>query len=208
MIPSPVHRPAWIALLALGLCGTAQAFVVNIDRGPRAIYLRVGDGTMSGGSYYYGGTPTNDPTRNTVSVAVPAAAVGNGADQAMAGNGRLTSDYEGYGFCNPGQIYVGGFYRGNNNGGTASLTATAPATLNNGAGDSIPFAQIAWDSSGNGDTGAQPIPGGSFASPVQTLAAFPVNRWQESCHSFRYRNTNVVPAGTYNGTVLYTLSSP
>lgn len=204
-----VYRYACIPLLALGLCDAAHAFVVNISNGSRAIYLRVGDGSMSGGTYQSGnGTPTNNGTRSTVSVAVPPALVGNAAPQAMAGNGRVTSDWDDFAFCSPGQVYIGGFFRGNNNAGTASLTATAPATLSNGAGNSIPFSQISWTSSGNGDTGVQPMPAGSFASTVQTLASFPVNRWQESCHLFSYANSAVVAAGTYTGTVVYTLSSP
>lgn len=206
---STAHRYAWIPLLAFGLCNTAQAFVVTISSGSRAIYLRVGDGSISGGTYQSGsGTPTNNATRNTVAVVVAPAVVGNATAQPMAGNGRVTSDWDNFGFCNAGQVYIGGFFRGNNSAGTASLTATAPATLSNGAGNTIPFSQISWISSGNGDTGAQPMPSGNFASTVQTLASFPVNRWQESCHLFSYANSAVVAAGTYTGTVVYTLSSP
>ena len=92
--------------------------------------------------------------------------------------------------------------------GAGPLTATAPATLSNGAGDTVAFSQISWTSSGNGNTGTQPIPAGNFASAVQTLGVFPVNRWNESCHSFSYANDAVVAAGTYTGTVTYTLSTP
>lgn len=208
MKSTTVHRYAWIPLLALGLCGGAQAFVVAISPGSKAVYLRVGDGSISGGTYQSGGTPANNTTRNTVSVAVAAAAVGNSTVQPMTGNGRLSSDWDNYGFCNAGQVYIGGFYRGKNGGGTASLTATAPATLSNGAGDTLPFSQISWTSSGNSDAGAQPVPAGNFASTVQTLASFPVNSWRESCHTFSYANSAVVAAGTYTGTVTYTLASP
>jgi hypothetical protein len=36
----------------------------------------------------------------------------------------------------------------------------------------------------------------------------PSNRWLENCHTFRYANTNVVPAGVFTGRATYTLVSP
>jgi len=117
------------------------------------------------------------------------------------------SNYDSYAFCNvPAQIYVGGFYRRTGSGGAATLTATVPAGLTNAQGETIAFSQIAWTSSGNGDSGAQPFPAGSFSS--NTSVNFPSNTWRESCHSFKYANSAFVAAGTYSGRVLYTLSSP
>src|SRR3546814_8060186 len=87
------------------------------------------------------------------------------------------SFYDGYQFCNlPEQVYVGGGYRGNHKDGDGMLTVTAPANLTNANGDTIPFSQISWTSSGNGDTGAQPFPAGTFSGGVQTLAHWPVDR--------------------------------
>src|SRR3546814_9095431 len=103
---------------------------------------------------------------------------------------------------------LGGGYRGNHKDGDAMLTVTAPANLTNANGDTIPFSQISWTSSGNGDTGAQPFPAGTFSGGVQTLANWPVNTWRESCHTFSYGNDAIVPAGTYNGRVTYTLTVP
>jgi len=197
------------ALCALSVAHAAQAFTVTINSGPRAVYLRVGDGTITGGSYNNGGTPQANTTVNLVSVNVPATAVGSGADQAMTGSGRLTSDWDNFAFCNAGQVYIGGFFRlPNNNNSSASLRVTTPATLTSAGGDSIPITQISWTSSGNGDTGAQPIPAGSFTGGTQTLAAFQRNNWNESCHSFFYGNDAVVPAGTYNARATYTLATP
>lgn len=190
----------------------AAAYVVNINQGTDAVYLRVGDGNFNG-LYSSGGTPQSGGAISRVSVTVPQAALGNGTPQTMSANGRLTSDWDGYLFCNAGQLYVGGFYRRSNNGNfNATLTATAPAFLVNGSGDTIPISQISWTSSGNGDgTATQPVPSGAFQAGggVQTLANdFRRNTWRESCLTFRYANSQLVAGGTYTARVTYTLTAP
>ncbi|WP_157981360.1 hypothetical protein [Cognatilysobacter tabacisoli] len=205
-------RPLLVIALALaaGWAGCAHAFTVDITpRNPRTLYLRVGDGAFSGGNFDSGGQPGTLGTVNTVSVTVPAGQIGSGTALAMSGNAsQLISNYDGFAFCAAGQIYVGGFYRRNGQGGSASLTVAAPSALTSGSNDPIPFSQISWTSSGIGDTGAQPIPGGTFTGGAQALATFPANSWRESCLSFRYANTLVRPAGVYRGTVTYTLTAP
>lgn len=193
------------------LVPTAQAFTVAISPGnPRAIYLQVGVGSFSG-LYNSGGTPLANPTINVVSVTVPTAAVGSGTAQTMASNtGATNSFYDNFVFCNAGQLYVGGFYRFNNNnsGVGATLTANSATALTNGSGDTIPFTQVAWTSSGNGDSGAQPFASGAFTGGTQTIGTIARNQWAESCMTFRYLNTSVRAAGTYAGTVTYTLTAP
>jgi hypothetical protein len=133
------------------------------------------------------------------------------AQQMTSNSTASNSFYDNFVFCNlPAQVYVGGFYRRTNNaaGAGATLTATSPANLINGAGDTIPFSQIQWTSSGNGDVGAQPFPAGTFTGGVQTIGTIARNQWAESCHTFSYSNTNIVPAGTYTGRVTYTLTAP
>ena len=199
--------------LAFGSIPEARAFVVNITptSNQAQIYLRVGDGAFNG-TYNNGGTPAASATITRVSVSVAAAAVGNGTAQAMTSNAsQSASFYDGYAFCNlPAQVYIGGYNRGGllGAGGNGTLTVAAPANLTSTGGNTIPFSQISWTSSGNGDTGAQPFPSGAFTGGTQTLASFPVNTWRESCHTFSYANANRVAAGTYNGQVTYTLSVP
>ncbi|MCF7221765.1 hypothetical protein [Marilutibacter chinensis] len=199
-----------ILLLATLWSAQAEAFTVNISSGSRQLYLRVGDGVFTNANYTAGGSPGSGGPINLVSVSVPAAAVGNGIAQAMTGNAsQYNSNYDGYAFCNAGQIYVGGYYRGSFfGGGTATLTVSTPANLTNAAGDTLPFNRISWTSSGNGDSGAQPVPSGTFSGGQQALATFNRNTWNESCLSFRYANTNFVAAGQYNGRATYTLSAP
>jgi hypothetical protein len=205
-------------IAAVGACiscalvvGDAGAFTVNITaRNPRTIYLQVGVGTFTGGAYNAGGSPANNPTVNVVSVNVPAAQVGSGTAQAMTTDSTASrSLYDNFVFCNlPGQLYIGGFYRSTGNSGAATLVATSPASLINSTGNTIPFNQISWTSSGIGDSGAQPFPAGTFVGGVQTIGAISRNQWAESCHTFSYGNSTVVAAGTYTGRVTYTLSAP
>jgi hypothetical protein len=209
-----------VASIRIGLVGlsaaigslSAQAFTVSISpANPRIIYLQVGVGAFSGGTYSSGGTPQGNSTVNLVSVTVPTASVGNGVAQPMASNtGATRSFYDNFVFCNAGQLYVGGFYRLTNAaaGAGATLTANSSAPMSNGAGGTIPFTQIRWVSSGNGDGGAQPFPSGVFNGGTQTIGTIARNQWAESCKTFSYLNATVPAGGTYGGTVTYTLSAP
>jgi hypothetical protein len=198
-----------LALCALAV-HDARAYTVNIGPGTRAIYLQVGNGSFTG-TYSGGGTPGNNATVNRVSVTVPAAQVGSGTAQQMTSDStQAVSYYDNFTFCNPPvQVYIGGFYRLPGAAGTATLSVTtSAANLVNATGDTIPFSQISWTSSGIGDAGAQPIPAGTFTGGTQTLATFPVNTWRESCHTFSYANAASVASGTYTGRATYTLSAP
>ncbi|HUL56560.1 MAG TPA: hypothetical protein VLT60_06150 [Usitatibacter sp.] len=197
-----------VALLAVA--PLAPGYTVNINSGTRAIYLQVGNGSFTG-TYSGGGTPGVNATINKVSVSVPAAQVGNGTAQQMTSDStQAVSFYDNYSFCNPPtQVYIGGFYRRPGTTGNATLTVTtSAANLVDAAGDTIPFSQISWTSSGNGDTGTEKIPGGTFTGGTQTLATFSGNTWNESCHTFSYANAASVAAGTYTGRATYTLSAP
>lgn len=208
--PTRVIATAALCVAALTTALPAGAFTVNITAAnPKAIYLQVGIGTFTG-SYNSGGTPGNNTTVNTVSVSVPANAVGTGVAQTMTSNSTASNSfYDGYAFCNaPAQIYIGGFYRNTTNTGGATLTATSPTNLVSAGGNTIPFTQISWTSSGNGDTGTQPFPAGTFAGGTQTIGSINRNQWAESCHTFSYANSGFVAAGTYSGRVTYTLSTP
>ncbi len=193
-----IHRPA-------------SGFTVNINPGSRVVYLVVGNGSFTG-TLQGGGTPATNATVNTVSVTVPANVIGSGAAQAMQTNStQAASFWDNFTFCSPAtqQVYIGGFFRMPGAAGNATLTVATPVSgLVNAGGDTIPFNQIRWASSGIGDTGAQVIPAGTFTGGTQTLATFAVNTWNESCHTFSYLNANVVAAGTYRGTARYTLSAP
>jgi hypothetical protein len=220
--PPPSHRVrysreglrrAFIGAVLFGAAShAASAYTVTLTAAaPKAVYLQVGVGSFTN-TYLNGGQPGNNTTVNSVSVTVPAASVGNGTAQAMTTNSTAAlSFWDNYAFCNvPGQVYIGGFYR-TTGGATAAaqVTATVPTSLTSATGQTIPFSKISWATSGNGDTGGQPFPAGTFVSGgVQNVGAMSSNTWNESCWAFSYLNNSVQAAGTFTGTVRYTLSSP
>jgi hypothetical protein len=192
----------------------AEAFTVDIAAAnPRTIYLQVGVGAFTA-NYISGGQPQNNSTINVVSVTVPAAQVGSGVAQTMTTNSTVgASFYDGRAFCNaPAQLYIGGYYRrvgGGPGAATATVRATVPTDLVNASGDTIPFSQISWTSSGIGDgAAAQPFPAGTFTPGTQVVGTIARNQWAESCHTFSYANSSIVAAGTYTGRVTYTLAAP
>jgi hypothetical protein len=207
-----VRRALFGAALFVSGFGVATAYTATLTpASPKTVYLQVGAGSFTN-NYLNGGQPGNNATINKVSTTVAAAAVGNGTAQAMTTDSTAAVSYwDGFAYCSvPGQLYVGGFYR--TTGGTtaaAQVTATVPAALTNAAGDAIPFSKIHWTSSGNGDTGAEPFPAGTFVNGgVQNVGSMSSNTWNESCWTFSYLNNTVPPAGTFTGVVRYTLSSP
>jgi hypothetical protein len=204
-------------ILGAALLGTASgsvfAYTATLNAAsPATVYLQVGVGSFTNPPYINGGQPANNTTVNTVSLSVPASVVGNGTAQTMTTNSTAAQSYwDNYTYCSvPGQMYIGGFYR--TAGGTtaaALVKATVPAALVDTSGDTIPFSKIKWSSSGNGDTGAEIFPSGNFVNgAVQNVGSMASNTWNESCWTFSYLNDTVPPAGTFTGTVLYTLSSP
>ena len=225
-----LHLARLGAVLLAAFSAGASAYTVTLDpAAPQAIYLQVGVGgftadycggtsyppthsTPNCGPNYGGGTPENNSTINLVSATLAAGSVGNGTAVAMTTNSTAANSYlDGYLFCSvPSQLYIGGFFR--TTGTTtaaASVTATVPAALKDATGDTIPFSQIQWTSSGNGDSGTEPFPAGTFVSGgVQTVGSMASNSWNESCLTFSYLNSAVRAAGTYTGAVLYTMSAP
>ena len=199
------RSPRWLRLAALlpAVLGVApvSAWVLTLTPGPKQLFLMVGVGTPA----------ANNTTINTVSVTVPAASVGNGTAQAMTSDStQANSPFDNYAVCNPpAQVYIGGSYRQPNattGAASATLQVTTPASLASG-GDSIPFSQISWTSTANGNTTAD-IPAGTFTGGTQTLANFGRNTFVENCFSYSYANAALVPAGIYTGRAVFTLAVP
>ncbi|MBC7376931.1 MAG: hypothetical protein H7346_05780 [Burkholderiaceae bacterium] len=198
-----------LACAVAGFPLASAAFVVTIAPGVRALYLQVGVGTMTGGTYSTGGTPQNNAGINSVSVAVPAATVGTGSRPMTSDSPTANSPYSGSAFCTvPAQVYIGGFYRTPGAAANATLQVASPANLVNATGDTIAFGAISWVSGGLGDA-VPTIPSGTFVGgSTQTLLTVTRNTWFESCLAFNYANNQLVPAGTFTGRATYTLTAP
>ncbi len=88
------------------------------------------------------------------------------------------------------------------NARNATLTVNSTAAMISGA-DSIPMSVITWT------TNDATFPVGTFSGGAgQVLTTFQNSRRRTTAHTFRYANTQIFPAGTYNGQVTYTLSMP
>jgi hypothetical protein len=207
-------RRAFCGAALFAAASAAHGYTATLyPESPQTVYLQVGVGNFTN-CYTCNpeGQPENNTTVNNETVSVTAGAVGNGVAQAMTTNSTATqSSWDNYVYCSvPGQLYIGGFYR--TTGATtaaAQVIATVPTALIDTAGDTLPFSRIKWTSSGNGDTGGEPFPAGTFLNGgQQSVGAMASNTWNESCWTFSYSNTTVAPAGTYTGVVLYTMSAP
>ncbi|NDY93460.1 hypothetical protein [Ideonella livida] len=193
-------------LLGLALAPPlVQAWSLNIAAASRRVFLHVGNGTRD----------ATNTTINRVEVTVPGAALASGAAQAMTTNSTQSTTLYGDGYTTcptpASQILVGAAYRRSNGGdgpASATLTVTSPASLTNAAGDTLPFSQISWTVSAPGSSVPNVIAAGTFNGGTLTLATVPANTYIENCHTFSYANSVLPAAGTYNGRVTYTLSSP
>lgn len=210
--PARLAAAAGLALLCLAEMAAAHAWSLTITSGSRRLFLHVGNGAMSGTSGTLNGTAGTSGPVNLVQVTVPAAQMGNGTDLAMTSDStQSTSLYaDGYTTCPTpaSQVMVGAGYRRNSGSANATLTVSSPTSLTNAAGDTIPFTEISWTVAAPGSSAPNVIPAGTFNGGTQTLATVPGNTYFENCHSYVYANNAVRAAGTYNGRVTYTLSSP
>ena len=199
------------ALLACALATPAShAYVVTITAGVKSIYLQVGAGTMTGGTFNTGGIPGNNAIINRVSVTVPAARVGAGTVAMTTDSTVTASAWDGFSYCVvPAQVYIGGFFRTPGASANATLTVTAPVALVNAGGDTIPFNKVSWISGSASEPVGTTIASGSFVGgSAQTLLSVTSNTWFESCLQFNYSNLQLVPAGTFTGRASYTLTAP
>jgi len=188
---------AWAALGASAAC----AWVLPLAPGPKQLFLMVGVGTPF----------ANNATINLVSVAVPAASVGNGTPLPMTSDStQAASAYDGFIVCTPpAQVYIGASFRrpgAGAGGASATLQVTTPPNLTSGT-DTIPFSQISWTSTALGNPTAD-IPAGTFNGGTLFLRTITRNTFVENCLTYSYANSAIVPAGTFNGRAVFTLAVP
>lgn len=197
---------AGLLVLAAALhAANVWAWSLTLAAASRRVFLHVGNGTAEG----------NNGTINLVTANLTGAQLLSGAPLAMTSNSTQSASLYGDGFTTcptpASQVMVGASYRRSsaaNGPASATLGVTSPASLTSATGDTIPFNQISWTVSAPGSNNPNVIPAGTFNGATQTLATVPANTYIENCHTFSYANSAIRAAGTYNGRVTYTLSSP
>ena len=167
-----------------------QASIVNVANAPTQVRLRIGS---AGG------------TVNLVTFTVPAANVGDGT----VVTGTVSAGSTG-GTCAANHVFFDAEGRSNPaNARTITLSADSSLfPLSNGA-NTIPWSDISWVTSA-ATLPPVTIPSGAFAGGAgQVLLATWLNsRRNRGCLQFRYANSSVYQAGTYNGRVRYTVAMP
>lgn len=200
---APRHLLTTAALVTSLLPAVACAWVLNIASGQSRLFLQVGVGTLN----------ANNGTVNTVSLTVPVSSVGNGTAQRLnSDSSQANSPYDNYPVCvtSAQQVYVGASFRSPNSNNTASalLQVQAPAQLSGGLnGDNIPINEISWTSTALGDASAD-IPNWTLGAGLQGLRSVSPNTWVENCLTLFYANTTLRGAGTYSGTLQFSLVVP
>jgi hypothetical protein len=159
---------------------------------PKVLFLQVGTGTSMAANNAVNIIDFQVPAANVGDTSAIGATVSSG-DQ---GNGTVTARVIG-------------------NNGNVTLTSTTTGALDNGAGDTISFAQIA--TSATVLSSATPLAAPALVDGATTSTTVPaagkiVNR--DARWTFSYLNGAIVPPGTYggvntnNGRVTYTASMP
>ncbi len=190
-LPNAAHAESkFVTGTASPLTASANLdFTVTI---PKFVYLRIGTGTPV----------ANNTTVDGLVYTVPAADVGNGV--AVAGTG---------GDLTAGQVTA----RVLGNNGTIAFSSTTLGAMNNGAGDTISWAEmdVAVASNTTATVLSHPtlVDGSSTSVSLPTTSGAKVTNL-DAKWTFSYKNTNVVAAGTYggvntqNGRVTYAVSMP
>jgi hypothetical protein len=180
---------------AAGLSAAAQVdFSVVI---PKILYLRVGSG-----STYTTGALTTVNTVDLITFSPAVGTVGNGTAVAGTG-GDLTGGVETAAVVS--------------NSGNVTLVAAATGALSDGAGDTIPFTQIATAATANTATYTllpAPVLSNGASSTVTLTAPAAKTITADAKWTFSYANAATVPGGTYGGVnvnnsrVTYTATMP
>lgn len=160
---------------------------------PRILYLRVGAGS----------TFANNPTVNLIDFTVPAASVGDGtpvtasAGSGDLGNGTVTAHVIG-------------------NAGPINFSSQTSGALDNGAGDTISYSEIAVAVASLSTPTTLPHPtlvdANTTSVTLTPASGRVINR--DARWTYTYKNTAVVAPGTYggvntnNGRVTYTATMP
>ncbi len=193
----------------------AAAWSFNLQSASRRVFMYVGTATYTYNAQGNATGVNNNPIVDTMQVTVQEnlGLLGSHYRQLFTSvpRTRYTSQWNRASACPLGySIIVGAGYQNSaNTPASASVTLSSPSSLTSPEGYQIPFANITWDSYSPDTLRDDPrwIGQGTLGT-TQTLATVPRNTVSEVCFEFAYGNPTPYPAGTYEGIVTFTASTP
>lgn len=211
---SPLPQAWLIVLAALMHIPEASAWSFALQSASRRVFMYVGTASYT---YDLNNNPTgvvNNPTVDTMRIQLILSSIGSGISQVFNTDPRnrtYASEWNRSGACPTGySIIVGaGYQNSSNNPGAATVAISSPAQMTSMEGYGIPFSSVYW-ASFSPETerkDGQWIEKGNLGT-TQTLATVPRNSVSEVCFYFGYRNAVPFTAGTYEGIVTFTASTP
>ena len=185
MRPSPVR----VAILA-ALAAAAVRFAAPVAAGTTIV--------ANGSAQIYVGAGSSLTAVDSIRFSVPGADVGSGAPvtgrEGAASGATLVDAYARAPGGQPRSVVW-------SVDSSQPLVCTTAATCGS---TTIPMSKFRWIASGGSEVG-----NGAFRGvPNQVLHVFPTSRYVYVYKTFLYANDEIVPAGTYVGRVVYTLSMP
>jgi hypothetical protein len=201
-------------LVALMHIPEASAWSFALQSASRRVFMYVGTATYTYGQDNKATGVINNPTVDEMRVQLILSSIGSGRSQVfntVPTNRTYASEWNRSGACPTGySIIVGaGYQNSSNTPANATVAISSPAQMTSMEGYGIPFSSVYW-ASFSPDTqrkDGQWIESGNLGT-TQTLATVPRNSVSEVCFYFGYRNAVPYSAGTYEGIVTFTASTP
>lgn len=152
----------------------------------------------SGSAQIYVGAGSSLSSIDTIRFDVPGSEVGSGSPVAGREGGTVTATLIDAYARSPGASQRTAVWSVDS---SQPLVCSTPSTCGS---TSIPLTKFRWIASGGSEVGN----GGFLGVPNQVLQTFRASRYVYVYLTFLYANDEIVPAGTYVGRVVYTLSMP
>lgn len=195
----------------------AAAWSFSLQSASRRVFMYVGTASYTYNAQGNAIGVNNNTTVDTMSADISTGLLStlNGTSRQMflsePGNRTYVSQWSRSTACPTGysMIVGAGYQNSSTSPATASVTLSSPAQLTSLEGYGLPFTNISW-ASYSPDTlqkDGRWIERGTLGT-TQTLASVPRNTVSEVCFEFTYGSTTPYPAGTYQGTITFTASTP
>lgn len=206
----------WLTSLALVvLAPEASAWSFNLQSASRRVFMYVGTASYTYNAQIRATGVTNNTTVDSIAIDMTGSMLGALTSTASlvftpATRRNYVSQWNPIGVCTDPSIVVGAGYQNSNaSPASASVTLSSPSQLTSMEGNGIPFSSIYWHTySPDTQRRDNQWPEQGNMGSTQMLATVPRNTVSEVCFYFSYLGDTVYPAGTYDGIVTFTASTP